>query len=112
VAENTVTAEQAREMLAGNEASAIDIRGDEEWRAGHLPGARHRGEEGLASALEEIDSSQTVIIVCEDGDQSARLASETESDHTLVSLEGGMDAWRSADMPMQPSYDPEEGSPI
>jgi hydroxyacylglutathione hydrolase len=108
----TVSAEQAREMLAANEASAIDIRGDEEWRSGHVPGARHRSEDELESALERIDRSQTVIVVCEDGERSGRCAAEARGEHEMVSLEGGMGAWRSADMPMQPSYDPEDDATI
>jgi rhodanese-related sulfurtransferase len=67
----TTSPEQARQMLGSNEASAIDIRGDEQWRDGRLPGARE-----------------------------------------AVSLTGGMEAWRSDDMPMQPSRDPEEGAAI
>ena len=36
----SVSPEQARRMLASNEASAIDIRDDEAWVGGHIPGAR------------------------------------------------------------------------
>jgi rhodanese-related sulfurtransferase len=109
----TISPEEARELLAGNEASAIDIRGDEEWRSGRIPAARHRAEEEIDEALEQIDEEQTVIVVCEDGGRSARLADEISGrGREAVSIEGGMEAWRSEDMPMQPSYDPEEDSKI
>src|SRR5688500_708671 len=58
----TVNPEQAREMLGSNEASAIDIRDEEKWRDGHLPGARHCPDRDFDEALEQIDDDQTVIV--------------------------------------------------
>lgn len=119
----TIEPEQAREMLAGNEATAVDIRDGDEWREGHIAGARHAPEDELDEALEQIDPEQTVLLVCESGDSSAKLAEklsggggedgprEGES-REFASLEGGMSAWRSADMPMQPSHDPDDDVPI
>jgi rhodanese-related sulfurtransferase len=104
-----VSADQAREILASNEGSAIDIRGDEEWRAGRIPGARHRSEDEVEEALEQIAEDQIVIVACEDGQRSARIAEQiSERGRKAASIEGGMEAWRSEDMPMQPSYDPED----
>jgi rhodanese-related sulfurtransferase len=108
-----VSPEQAREMLASNEASAIDIRGEEEWGAGHIPGARHRSEDEVEDALEQIAEGQTVIVACEDGERSARIAEKiSDGGREATSIEGGMEAWRSQDMPMQPSYDPDDESKI
>jgi rhodanese-related sulfurtransferase len=109
----TVSPEQARQMLGSNEASAIDIRGDGQWRNGHLPAARHCPDGDFEDALERIGEEQTVIVACEDGEESARVAGEIrEQGREAVSLAGGMDAWRSDDMPMQPSRDPEEDAAI
>jgi rhodanese-related sulfurtransferase len=109
----TLSPEQAREMLGSNEASAIDIRGDDEWGSGRIPGARHRSEEEIDDALEQIAEGQTVIVACEDGELSARIAEQiAEGGREAASIEGGMEAWRSQDMPMQPSYDPDDESTI
>ena len=100
-------------MLGTNEASAIDIRDDEKWREGRLPAARHCPDGELSDALDQIDEDQTVIVACEDGEESARVADQIrEQGRDAVSLEGGMEAWRSDDQPMQPSRDPEEGAKI
>ena len=100
-------------MLAANGATAIDIRDDEAWVQGHMPGARHCDPDDLDEALEQIDSEQTVIVACEDGKESGEVAGRIGGDERrAVSVEGGMEAWRSDDMPMQPSEDPKEGTPI
>ena len=107
----TVGAEDARLALAANEATAIDLRDDEAWREGHLPAARHIAEDELSEADDLPD--QRLIVVCEDGERSAGVAETLRDDgHDAVALEGGMKAWKSEDMPMQPSHDPDEDSPI
>jgi rhodanese-related sulfurtransferase len=109
----TVEPEEARRLLGSNEASAIDVRDVEKWREGRLPGARHCPDGDFADALEEIDEDQKVIVACEDGEESARVAEQIrEQDRDAVSLAGGMEAWRSDDQPMQPSRDPEEDAKI
>ena len=110
-AEGTIGAEEARQLLGKNEAIAVDLRDDEAWRSGHLPGARHIS----ADELPEVDDlpDGKVILVCQDGEQSAEVAEKLRSDdRDAVALDGGMDAWRSDDMPMQPSHDPDEETPI
>lgn len=111
---DTVDAKSARELLASNEATVIDIRDDEAWKNGHVPGARHHASEEIEDSLEEVDSGQKVIIVCEDGEDSAGVADRLggEGKREFLSLEGGMEAWRSGDMPMQPSRDPDDDVPI
>ena len=107
----TISTEEAREALGKNEAVAIYLRDEEEWRTGHLPGARRIS----ADEISEVDDlpDQKVIVVCADGKQSAEVAEKLRSeDHDAVALEGGMDKWRSDDLPMQPSSDPDEDSPI
>lgn len=109
-----VDVKSARELLASNEATAIDIRDDQAWKNGRVPGARHHAEDEIEAGLEEIDSGQKILIVCEDGEDSAGVADRLggEGEREFVSLEGGMEAWRSGDMPMQPSRDPDDDVPI
>jgi rhodanese-related sulfurtransferase len=109
--EESISPEDAREVLGRNEAVAIDLRDEEEWRTGHVPGARRISADELSEADDLPD--QKLIVVCEDGKQSAEVAEKLRSDdREAVALEGGMDQWRSDDLPMQPSRDPDEDSPI
>lgn len=103
----------AREALAANEAHAIDIRDDEGWRSGHIPGAHHIPAEEIEERSGDFPTEERVIVADEQGEHSEEAAAALrEAGHDAVSLEGGMDAWRSADLPMQPSPDVEEGTPI
>lgn len=108
----SIKAEEAREAIAKNEAVAIDVRGDEDWRSGHIPAARNVAEEDL-SDLDDLPDDQKVIVVGSDDESSAAAAEKLgEGGREVVILEGGMDAWKSADLGMQPSDDPDEDVPI
>src|SRR5687768_7013141 len=101
----TIEVEEARLALAANEATAIDVREKEQWIEGHIPGAHHVPEDEWGEGGGDLPG--------EDGKRSAELADElSEGDREAVALEGGMEAWRSADCPMQPSTDPDEDVPI
>ena len=109
----TIEAEEALRALAANEATAIDVREKEQWVEGHIPGAHHVPEDEWGERSGDLPGENKLIIACEDGNRSAELAAELgESDREAVALEGGMEAWRSADCPMQPSTDPDEDVPI
>jgi rhodanese-related sulfurtransferase len=98
----------ARELIASNEASVVDIRDDDDWHEKRVAGAVH-AEGNLDAALEGVDDDRPVIIVCGDGDRSARLAAELrERGREVASIEGGMEAWEGEKFPMQPSSDPDD----
>ena len=92
----------------GTDATVLDIRPDEEWQnVGNIPGAIAAGEDDAEQAAKEIDEESTVIVVCEDGERSAKVAEQLrESGRDAVALEGGMAAWSSNDLPLQPTEDP------
>jgi len=107
----SIGTEDARELLGTNQATAIDLRDAEEWRTGHLPGARRIS----ADEISDVDDlpDHKLIVVSEDGKEGAEVAEKLRDDgHDAVVLEGGMNEWRSDDLPMQPSRDPDEDSPI
>jgi rhodanese-related sulfurtransferase len=105
--EEVLDPEQARELIASNQATAIDIRGDDEWREKRVPGARHASEQELGSALEQVDEEQIVLVVCGDGSRSAEVAEKLrESGREAACIDGGMDAWEGKKFPLQPSDDP------
>src|SRR2546423_801554 len=104
--EEVLEAEDARKVIASNDATLLDIRDDDEWHEKRIAGARRVSEEDLDSTLEELGSDRPVVIVCNDGERSAKLAEQLRERGTeAASIEGGMDDW---DGPTQPSDDPDD----
>src|SRR5687768_14021850 len=62
----------------------IDVRENEEWDAGHIPGAKHVPRSYLETRIEAAapDRSQRVVLYCASGNRSAWAA------HTLKALMG------------------------
>jgi rhodanese-related sulfurtransferase len=104
----TISLADTRQRM-GTDANILDIRSDEEWqKVGNIPGAIQANEDEAADvAGERIDEDHTVIVVCEDGERSARVAEQLrEAGRDAVALEGGMAAWADKSLPMQPTEDP------
>jgi rhodanese-related sulfurtransferase len=50
-----------RQRIAGEAVTVIDVRGDEEYMAGHIPGALHIPGDQLAARLAEIPRDWPVV---------------------------------------------------
>ena len=101
--EETLSAKDAREVIASDGGRALDIRDDEEWDEGRIPGAVHLAEEVVVERLEEFPEDTAIVVVCADGERSAKLAARLrEEGQQAASIEGGMEAWEGEGLPMQP----------
>ncbi|MCM1511759.1 MAG: rhodanese-like domain-containing protein [Oxalobacter formigenes] len=94
----------ATSLINKGKAAIIDIRSQQDYKAGHLLNAIHLPYDSLEKQLSRIDKlkSQPVIVVCGDGKLS-RTASAflRKSGFTQVySLDGGMDGWRKNGLPV------------
>jgi len=75
----------------------LDVRGPEEWAAGHAPGALHVPADQLADRLAEVPSDREVVVVCHGGGRSTRsTALLNEHGYAGRKLIGGMPAWAAA----------------
>ncbi len=73
----------------------IDVREDDEWRAGHAPEALHFPLGTLRSDM--VPTNSGVITVCRSGARSAQAATKLRADGlTVYNLAGGMKAWAQA----------------
>lgn len=89
---------QVREQLASG-ALVIDVRQDEEWATGHIPGARHVPKSHLESRIEGSapDKTQPVILYCASGQRSAwavRTLIEDLGYTHVESMTGGFTLWK------------------
>lgn len=93
-----VTAHQANQ-LARDGALMLDVREQDEWRAGHMAGAVH-------VPLAELDPTSIglgtpIVAVCRSGSRSGKAAADlAQAGHDVVNLAGGMLAWDDAGLPM------------
>jgi rhodanese-related sulfurtransferase len=78
----------------------LDVREDDEWRAGHIDGAQHVPLHELVARLGELPEGPT-LVVCKVGGRSARAVQYLQQQgHDVVNLDGGMLDWQAAGRPM------------
>jgi hydroxyacylglutathione hydrolase len=87
----------AEELVAGGRR-VIDLREQNEWDAGHIPGAEHHPLGTVQSTLAGLDRNAPVAVHCQAGTRSAIGASVLESMGftDVIDLSGGYSAWRAA----------------
>ncbi len=84
-----------------DEVTVIDVREDEEWAAGHIAGAVHIPLGQLEARLGELDAPQPLVTTCRSGKRSAKAhALLTAAGRQVDDLEGGMQAWEQAGLPI------------
>ncbi|MGZ3375713.1 MAG: MBL fold metallo-hydrolase [Phenylobacterium sp.] len=98
---------ELNDRLGGNRRDFVilDIREKEAFDAGHVPGARHlpRGQLELRVNSELPDPTVRILTCCEFGKIST-LAAATLRElgyGRAVALDGGMQAWREAEFPLE-----------
>ncbi len=87
-----------RERLQAG-ALVIDVRQDEEWATGHVPGARHVPKSHLESRIEGAapDKATPVVLYCASGQRSAWAARTLIEDlgyQNVASMTGGFTLWK------------------
>ncbi|MFB6127771.1 MAG: rhodanese-like domain-containing protein [Halolamina sp.] len=91
--------EAVNERLDEADVQVIDIRPEEAFRAGHVPGAMNVPMSELPARIEELDLADEVVVACPIGQssvQAARLIDSFEAvddDDTVASMAGGYEAW-------------------
>ncbi len=80
-------------------AILLDVREDDEWAAGHAPGAVHMPLSVLDPA--GVPEGQPVLTVCRSGRRSAHArAALSGAGRDAINVAGGMEGWRDAGRPV------------
>lgn len=93
----------AERLARGEQFHLVDVREDDEWRAGHARGAIHLGKGVIERDIETRipGHGDEIILYCGGGFRSALAAEAVQKmGYTnVVSMDGGMRAWREAGLP-------------
>lgn len=99
-----VDLEQLRREYESGEVVLIDVRPDEEYRSGHIEGARTVPVDRLEEALEELPEDREIVAYCRGpycllSDEAVeRLRSEG---YRARRLDGGYPEWRARGLPVE-----------
>ena len=92
-----ITAEEAKQIMDSEEGYIIlDVRTQEEYDQGHIPGATQISHEEIAEKAEEVltDKDQLILVYCRSGRRS-KIAAEAlaELGYTNIKEFGGISDW-------------------
>ena len=99
-----VSAAEAVQLINRRNAAVIDLRTSAEYAQGHVPAAKNFVLADLQAKVGQIakNKGNPVLLICQTGQQSQK-ASRTLSEAGYAEvhvLEGGLDAWQKAGMPV------------
>ena len=103
----SITSKQLQEKLDNKaKVTLLDVRTPEEWEITHLPNAKHIPLDDIVSRVNELDSSDDIVVYCHHGMRSARAIGflQKMGFSKLQNLAGGIDAWATNVDPETPRY--------
>lgn len=99
----TNVADVKRRMDAGEKFLLVDVREDNEWAKGHVPGAVHMGRGVIERDLETKvpDPATKLVLYCGGGFRSALSADNLQKMgyNNVESMDGGWKGWVEAGLP-------------
>jgi rhodanese-related sulfurtransferase len=79
----------------------LDVREDDEWTAGHAPGAVHIPLGQLGGQADQVPKGQPVYVICRAGGRSARAVQVLGANGwDVTNVSDGMQGWEAAGRPM------------
>ena len=87
-------------------AVLLDVRENDEWRAGHAPDAVHIPMTELADRLGDIPEADPLYVICRSGGRSARVTGYLNANGwDAVNVAGGMSTWAALGLPLAAETD-------
>jgi len=100
----TNVADVKRRTDAGEKLLLVDVREDNEWAKGHLPGAVHLGRGIIERDIEQRvpDTNLKLVLYCGGGFRSALVAENLQKMgyNNVESMDGGWKDWLEAGLPI------------
>lgn len=93
---------EVKEKLEKENICVVDVRGEDEFRSGHVPGAKCFPLDEIESGKAQLPRDQLLVLSCQSGRRSAR-AKElllARGFTNVTELEGGFSAWAGSGLPV------------
>ena len=102
-----ISAEELAERVEAGDVAVLDVRGQAEWEAGHLPGVPNIPVGHLTDRLDEVPRDRPLVVHCQSGARSAIAASvlQARGFKNVVNLTGGFANWQNAGHPVERGAD-------
>jgi hydroxyacylglutathione hydrolase len=93
----------ARDVAGMHDAMVIDVRAQDEWDAGRIPGARHLFLGDLPDATDDLPRDRPLIIACQGGSRSSIGASllRARGFDNVINFSGGFAEWQQSGFPVE-----------
>lgn len=93
-----ITSSELAQRMAAGVVAVLDVRGQNEWETGHLPGVDNIPLGYLTDRLDELPRDRALVVHCQSGARSAIAASllRAKGLTNVVNLSGGFADWQRA----------------
>jgi rhodanese-related sulfurtransferase len=89
-------------MQNGNKPFVLDVRQPEEYRLGHIPGAKLIPLGELSRRMNEVPKGREIVCICATGHRSLPAVRQlAAAGYTASSMKNGMIAWKLAKLPIK-----------
>ena len=83
----------------GKRPLVLDVRQRDEYRSGHIAGAKLIPLHELGSRMKERSKEREIVCVCASGNRSSSATRMLNgAGYNAINMKGGMSAWRRADL--------------
>ena len=99
----SVSAAELNEKLKnGKHPLVVDVRQPEEYKSGHINGAKLIPLQELHKKMSELPKGREIVCICASGSRSSSASKMLAKEgFTVFNVQGGMLAWRRAKLPVQ-----------
>ena len=101
---NNLSSTEAVFLMSRSKPLILDVRDDAEFASGHIQGAKHIPVAQLAERIKEIEKfkDKPVLVHCQKGMRATAACSilKVQNFTQLNNLQGGLNAWVEAKMPL------------
>lgn len=102
---HNISPQQAHEWLSSGEAALIDVREPDEFKAEHIACAASLPLSQVCDLIKQmhIPAGRKIIFQClrgKRGERACAIVPQMDATYAVYNLEGGIDAWRNAGLPV------------